>query len=158
MVLVSGTPTSVAPPYVFGLFDSQKANGAVLACRVPETGDRSKGCRKRGQVEYRGNWADSGVGRVTKELADFAARVSGSNSGIFQEGVVSASSGEMLQGVSQPKFSKMNTFMKSTIRIDLPRKIIGLLFLFSGVSVSGGRATDRMPSARAPKRLSPKPG
>jgi hypothetical protein len=53
----------------------------------------------------------------------------------------------MLQGVSQPKFSKMNTFMKSTIRIDLPRKIIGLLFLFSGVSVSGGRPTDRMPSA-----------
>jgi hypothetical protein len=41
----------------------------------------------------------------------------------------------------------MNTFMKSTIRIDLPRKIIGLLFLFSGVSVSGGRPTDRMPSA-----------
>jgi hypothetical protein len=41
----------------------------------------------------------------------------------------------------------MNTFMKSTIRIDRPRQIIGLLFLFSGLSVSGVRATDRMPSA-----------
>ena len=53
----------------------------------------------------------------------------------------------MLQGVSQTKFFEMDTFMKSTIRIDSPHKIIGLLFLFSGVSVSSGRATDRMPSA-----------
>ena len=37
--------------------------------------------------------------------------------------------------------------MDSTIRIDRPRQIIGLLFLFSGLSVSGVRATDRMPSA-----------
>ncbi len=37
--------------------------------------------------------------------------------------------------------------MKSTIRIDRPRKIIGLLILFSGLSMSGVRATDRMPSA-----------
>ncbi|MGA8478309.1 MAG: hypothetical protein WB696_10155, partial [Chthoniobacterales bacterium] len=37
--------------------------------------------------------------------------------------------------------------MNSTIRIDRPRQIIGLLFLCSGLSVSGVRATDRMPSA-----------
>ena len=43
----------------------------------------------------------------------------------------------------------MNTFMKNTIRIDLAGMIIGLLPLFNGVSVSGGRATDRM-RARAP--------
>ena len=48
----------------------------------------------------------------------------------------------------------MNTFIKSTIRIDLPGKIIGLLFLFSGISVSGGRATNRMPSANTPAIVS----
>ena len=37
--------------------------------------------------------------------------------------------------------------MKRTIPVDLPGKIIGLLFLFGGASVSGAQGTDRMPSA-----------
>ena len=39
--------------------------------------------------------------------------------------------------------------MKRTIPVDLPGKIIGLLFLFGGASVSGAQGTDRMPSASA---------
>jgi hypothetical protein len=41
----------------------------------------------------------------------------------------------------------MNTFMKRTIPVYLPGKIIGLLFLFGGASVSGAQGTDPMPSA-----------
>ena len=37
--------------------------------------------------------------------------------------------------------------MKRTIPFDLPGKIIGLLFLFGGASVSGAQVTDRLPSA-----------
>ena len=65
MVLVSGTPTSGAPPYVFGLFDSQKANGAVLACRVPETGH---GAGNGGQVE---RVPETGTGRMSRKLGRF---------------------------------------------------------------------------------------
>ena len=39
--------------------------------------------------------------------------------------------------------------MKRTIPVDLPGKIIGLLFLFGGASVLGAQGTDRMPSASA---------
>jgi putative effector of murein hydrolase LrgA (UPF0299 family) len=45
----------------------------------------------------------------------------------------------MLQGVFQNPISKMNTFVKRTIPVDLPGKIIGLLFLFGGASVSGAQ-------------------
>ena len=55
----------------------------------------------------------------------------------------------MLQGFLTTQISKMNTFMKRTIPVDLPGKIIGLLFLFGGASVSGAQGTDRMPSASA---------
>jgi pimeloyl-ACP methyl ester carboxylesterase len=55
----------------------------------------------------------------------------------------------MLQGDFTTQISKMNTFMKRTIPVDLPGKIIGLLFLFGGASVSGAQATDPMPSASA---------
>jgi hypothetical protein len=53
----------------------------------------------------------------------------------------------MLQGVFQNPISKMNTFVKRTIPVDLAGKIIGLLFLFGGASVSGAQGTDPMPSA-----------
>jgi hypothetical protein len=41
----------------------------------------------------------------------------------------------------------MNTIVKDTIRSNLSRTIVGLLLFFSGVSVSGAQATDRLPGA-----------
>ena len=55
----------------------------------------------------------------------------------------------MFQGFFKTLISKMNTFMKRTIPVDLPGKIIGLLFLFGGASVSVAQGTGLMPSASA---------